>query len=208
MSESEKTDRLVSLHEFKGFRVSKSDADIRGWDVVTADRKKIGKVHELIVDTVEMKVRYLDVDVDSKILDTKTNSHILIPIAGAQLDDDDNRVYLSEISMSELAALPPFDHRRITREFETNVASWFRKASSPAMSPAAAPDAITTPSATDDDASFYQQEHLSDRSFWGKRRAGHEELSYVAPDDEAAERERNDVDAVKEESPSGQNRQS
>lgn len=182
MKEIESTERLVSLHDLKGFRVAKGEADIRDWDVVTADRKKIGKVHELIVDTAQLKVRYLDVDVDSKILETKTNSHILIPIAGAQLDDDDNRVYLSEISIAELTALPPYDHRPITREFEMNIASWFRKASaSSSMAPVGATDSPPPPSGLDGE-DFYEQEHLSDRSFWGKRRAGREEQTYLAPD--------------------------
>ena len=188
--------RLAILHNLKGFRVRKGEPDIRGWDVVTSDKKKIGEVHELIVDTVDLKVRYLDVDVDHKILDTKKNSHVLIPIAGAQLDDDDNRVYLEEISLQELLALPPYDHRAITREYETNIASWFQKASrrdtvaqpvAPLSAPATAPGVTTSttglgamsPSQSDE---FYRQEHFSDNRFWGKRRTGRENDLYLDRD--------------------------
>lgn len=185
------TGRLSILHDLKGFQVRKGEPDIRGWDVVTSDKKKIGEVHELIVDTVDLKVRYLDIDVDSKVLDTKKNSHVLIPIAGAHLDDDDNRVYLEEISLQELLALPPYDHRRITREYESNIASWFQKASrrdtenslppvssttTPSASTTRATDAVTPSSGTDD---FYNQEHFADRGFWGKRRAGREADPYL-----------------------------
>ncbi len=182
-------DRLMILHELKNFRVAKGESDIRGWDVVTSDKKKIGKVHELIVDTVDLKVRYLDIDVDSKVLETKTNSHILIPIAGAQLDDDDNRVYLNEISITEITALPPYDHRRITREFETNIASWFQKASSynadvPAAQYAVAPGVISDPGVTDaSESDFYTQKQFSDQQFWGKRRAGRENEQYLTSED-------------------------
>jgi hypothetical protein len=124
----EKRERLMLLSDLKDLRVSKDDPDIRGWDVVTADKKKMGKVHELVIDTIEMKVRYLDIDVDGKILEVKGGSHVLLPIAGAQLDDEDNRVYLTDITVDELRALPPYDHRRITREFETNIGSWFDNA--------------------------------------------------------------------------------
>ncbi|MFN2443472.1 MAG: PRC-barrel domain-containing protein, partial [Thermoanaerobaculia bacterium] len=127
MKDTDKRERLMLLSGLKDLRVSKDDPDIRGWEVVTADKKKVGKVHELVIDTVDMMVRYLDVDVDGKILDVKGGSHLLIPIAGAQLDDADNRVYLTDITVEELRALPPYDHRRITRDFETNIASWFER---------------------------------------------------------------------------------
>lgn len=186
-------ERLALLHDLKSFRVRKGEPDIRGWDVVTADKKRIGEVHELIVDTVDLKVRYLDVEVDSKILDTKKNSHVLIPIAGALLDDDDNRVYLEEISVDELRALPPYDHRQITREYETNIAGWFEKArrpsaaaQSPATPPAAGTDAAPAGSpSTQPDDSFYRQEHFSDGRFWGNRRKGREEVGYFEHEKDA-----------------------
>ena len=195
MSNKEPRERLMLLSDLKDLRVSKGDADIRGWEVVTADRKKMGKVHELVIDTIDMKVRYLDIDVDGKILDLKSATHILIPIAGAQLDDDDNRVYLTEITVDELRALPPYDHRRITREFEANIAGWFNRSRGttppaaetlppvtaterPLDAPAAG--AMSSPATADP---FYEQEHLSDRGFWGKRRTGRENTPYVAPEE-------------------------
>ena len=189
----EKNDRLMLLDQFKGYRVSKGEPDIRGWDVVTTDKRKIGEVHELVIDTVDLKVRYLDVEVDGKVLDLKSNSHVLVPIAGAQLDDDDNRVYLDRISTDELKSLPPYDHRRITRDFENNVTGWFRKATSsdtdiPATPPAPTP-ATTTPatSATERDP-FYDQEPFSDREFWRGRRKGRETETYVKPEEPRSER--------------------
>jgi hypothetical protein len=192
MSEPAKRERLMLLSDLKDLRVAKGEPDIRGWDVVTADRKKMGKVHELVIDTIDMKVRYLDIDVDGKILEVKEKSHVLIPIAGAQLDDEDNRVYLNEITVEELRALPPYDHRRITRDFETNLASWFHRSratpeTAPPVTPApdrsVAPPPPAAPEGTDTADPFYEQEHLSDRRFWGERRKGREETSYVTPED-------------------------
>lgn len=195
MSDKEPRERLMLLSELKDLRVSKGEPDIRGWDVVTADRKKMGKVHELVIDTIDMKVRYLDIDVDGKILDLKSATHMLIPIAGAQLDDEDNRVYLTEITVDELRALPPYDHRRITRDFETNIASWFNRSRGTTPAPETLPPVTATerplappPTATIDPPSdtadpFYEQEHLSDRGFWGKRRRGREDEAYIAPEE-------------------------
>jgi hypothetical protein len=226
----EKRERLMLLSDLKDLRVSKDDPDIRGWDVVTADKKKMGKVHELVIDTIDMKVRYLDIDVDGKILEIKGSSHVLIPIAGAQLDDEDNRVYLTDITVDELRALPPYDHRRITREFETNIGSWFDRARGAGGAAAATtappagyderpidprpaprrddprgveshPDARSVdpraadaqplerqpgeplPSATRTSDPFYEKEHFSDRNFWGGRRKGREDKSYVGPEE-------------------------
>ncbi|HVR44794.1 MAG TPA: PRC-barrel domain-containing protein [Thermoanaerobaculia bacterium] len=179
----ENHERLMLLDNLKGYRVSKGEPDIRGWDVVASDKRKIGEVHELVIDTIDLKVRYLDVEVDEKILDAKGSSHVLVPVAGAKLDDDDNRVYLDRVSSEELKALPAYDHRSITRDFETNIASWFRRATGetePTPTPAPAP-AADTPSPQRDD--FYQQEHLSDRKFWGERRKGRESQTYVTPDE-------------------------
>ncbi|HEY0593375.1 MAG TPA: PRC-barrel domain-containing protein [Thermoanaerobaculia bacterium] len=201
MSDKDNRERLMLLGDLKDLRVSKGEPDIRGWDVVTADKKKMGKVHELVIDTIDMKVRYLDIDVEGKILDLKEKTHILIPIAGAQLDDDDNRVYLTEITVDELRALPPYDHRRITRDFETNIASWFHRARgveprpdtvappvTAAERPATTPPGETLPPRSDAADPFYEQEHFSDRGFWGRRRQGREDASYVAPEERDRDR--------------------
>lgn len=167
--ETNSENRLMPLHEMKKFRVSKDEPDIRGWEVVTSDHKKIGKVHELIVDTLAMKVRYLVVDVDGSVLSTKTSSHVLIPIAGAQLDDDDNRVYL-DIDVAKVVALPPYDDRPISRDYETTIARLFGSS-----------DETTAPAA---DRDFYDQKPYADGDFWGKRRAGREDRSYITPADD------------------------
>src|SRR5215210_412475 len=52
---------LRSLHNF---RIAEGDPDVRGWDVLGADGRKIGEVDELLVDTQGLRVRYLDVTLD------------------------------------------------------------------------------------------------------------------------------------------------
>lgn len=55
------TGALEHLSELKDFRVAEGEPDIRGWDVRTSDRQKVGEVEDLLVDTAEMKVRYIEV---------------------------------------------------------------------------------------------------------------------------------------------------
>src|SRR5690606_11481762 len=56
--------RLASLGDLPGYGVAADDPDPRGWEVIASDGRTIGEVHELIVDTAALKVRYLDCDVD------------------------------------------------------------------------------------------------------------------------------------------------
>lgn len=123
---AENTDRLVRLKTMKKHRVASGDHDIRGWDVVTSDHKRVGSVDDLVFDTESMRTRYVVIRVDRKILDTKSDSHMLLPIAGASLDPNDKRVYLEEIDSERLLAVPPYDNRRITRDYERLIRDMFR----------------------------------------------------------------------------------
>lgn len=49
------------LRKLHGYRVAEGDPDVRGWEVVGADDRRIGHVDDLLVDTPAMKVRYLEV---------------------------------------------------------------------------------------------------------------------------------------------------
>lgn len=169
--DNERLSRLGSIT--KKYKIAKGESDIRGWDVVTSDHRKIGKVQDLIVDTAAMKVRYLEIEVDRKILGTKTDSRVLVPIAGATLDGEDARVYINDVTSTKLTAIPAYDGRVITRDYETMLLGLFGTA--------------TEPASTDVNRDFYDQADFADRGFWAKRRAGREEAAYIVPgqDDDA-----------------------
>jgi hypothetical protein len=56
--------RIVPLRELPDRRVATGDPDVRGWEVVAADGVKIGRVRDLLVDTREDRVRYLELELD------------------------------------------------------------------------------------------------------------------------------------------------
>ena len=62
------TERLIPLSQTKEFKVARGDPNVTGWEVVSADGVKIGTVHDLIVDVPEKRVRYLDVNLDSRLV--------------------------------------------------------------------------------------------------------------------------------------------
>lgn len=53
------------LSRLQNYRISEGDPDVRGWEVLGADGRKIGEVDDLLVDTEALRVRYLNVNLDS-----------------------------------------------------------------------------------------------------------------------------------------------
>jgi uncharacterized protein (TIGR02271 family) len=101
---------LRRLDDLDDFTVADGDPDVRGWDVRTADGRKAGKVDDLVVDTNAMQVRYLDVELDRSELRLDDDRHVLVPIANARLDDDNDDVLLGSMTADQVVALQPFPH--------------------------------------------------------------------------------------------------
>jgi photosynthetic reaction center H subunit len=121
----ENRERIVSLEEAGDFRVADGDPDVRGWDVLSADGRRIGEVDDLLIDTAAMKVRYLDVEIDDDLLGSDRDRHVLVPVGYARLDRDDNRVRVESLETSDVSNLPAYRSEPITREYEDQVRSGF-----------------------------------------------------------------------------------
>lgn len=151
---ADELDSVVPLDELDDFKVADGDPDVRGWDVLSADGRKIGEVENLLVDTAAMKVRYLEVDVDSDVIDTSEKRHILVPIGYARLDENDDHVTVDALNSTDVMALPEYRRESLTREYETSVRQRF--------------DAGFTPSGTETD--LYGGTGYDDSRFFGSRR--------------------------------------
>jgi sporulation protein YlmC with PRC-barrel domain len=80
---------LMHFSEMRGFTLPDNLPDIRGWKVRLPDGRRVGKVDDLIVDTDDLTVKYLEVRVDHDVLGSREDSWVLVPIGAARLDDDD-----------------------------------------------------------------------------------------------------------------------
>lgn len=58
---------VTPLSKLHNYRISEGDPDVRGWEVLGADGRMIGTVDDLLVDTEALRVRYLDVNLDSSL---------------------------------------------------------------------------------------------------------------------------------------------
>jgi uncharacterized protein (TIGR02271 family) len=146
----ENRERIAPLSDLNDFEVADHDPDVRGWDVISADGRKIGEVEDLIVDTGAMKVRYLDVEID-KDYRTDDNRRMLIPVGQARLHDDEDHVHVNALSSSELKTFPRYSDR-FDRTYEDSVHRHF--------------GSTDTRAGTD----YYAHSHFDDDSFYGKRR--------------------------------------
>jgi photosynthetic reaction center H subunit len=154
-------ERLIRLEDMSGYRVADDDPDVRGWAVKTRDGTTIGKVNTLIIDTNELKARYVEVDLDRDSLRLTESRRITLPIGKARIDDSNDVVMLPEHSPSEISAIPP-SADRLSREDEVLIRRSFDDRYS-----------------ADDKGDFYAHPHYDPGKFYGSRRSGRENKDYL-----------------------------
>jgi uncharacterized protein (TIGR02271 family) len=163
---------LARLDELDDFKVADGDPDVRGWDVVASDGRKIGEVKHLIADTGQMRVRYLEVELERDLQAGGTETagddrNALIPIGAVRLNDDKDDVIVDSLSSVEFGAFPAFaSGGDIDRDYEASVASRFGGAAGSARG--AASGAATSGAATsgrDRDDDFYADDRFDDSRY-------------------------------------------
>ena len=136
-----KNKKLYYLNELSDYKITSNDHDVRGWEVKDADNRVIGKVDNLLVNKEIEKVVYLDVEVDSTIIEANhepygkpTNAdvrefinkdgenHIIIPVGLVNLNTDQNFVYTDTINHQTFAETKRFARGNdIQRDYEVVV---------------------------------------------------------------------------------------
>jgi len=99
-----KDEGLVSLDD-GDFEVAEGEPDVRGWDVMSADRQRLGEVDDLLADPQAQKVRYLTIDLDTDAVASIDGGHIVrVPISRARLYERDKQVVL-DIDAAQVGSL-------------------------------------------------------------------------------------------------------
>jgi hypothetical protein len=159
--------RLTHLTDLKDFKVADGDPDIRGWSVKTSDGVKLGKVIDLLVDGTAMKVRYMEVALDKRVIDLDEDRHVLVPIGAATLNDDDDVVLLSRTA-GDLTSMPEYKRGTITVNDERVLYDRYGRRT--------AADAVTPGSNTPE---LYDEPHFDDRQLRGSRNPGGKDSDYI-----------------------------
>lgn len=111
------------MDELTDYKIASDYSDVRGWDVVDANSRTIGKVDNLLVNKNAERVVYLDVEVDDAIIelghdpfqtpvsegihefvDKEGENHLIVPIGMASLDENNKRVITDKIDYSTFAS--------------------------------------------------------------------------------------------------------
>ena len=89
MIQDDNLNEVNKLIELSGsnYEIADGEPDIKGWDVETEQREKVGKVDDMLFDTGSRMVKYLIVEVDNSM--DLNNKKVLIPIALAELYKSD-----------------------------------------------------------------------------------------------------------------------
>jgi sporulation protein YlmC with PRC-barrel domain len=110
---TENIKNLFDLDDLSEYEVADDYSDIRGWDVMDANRRTIGKVDHLLVDKKAEQVVYIVVKVNRALLeegfsnyevpvsagvhaflDRNGDNHLAIPIGLVTLDEENKNVCL------------------------------------------------------------------------------------------------------------------
>ncbi len=100
--------QLLEMGERGDYRVCKDSCDPRGWLVLTADDRELGKITDLIIDELGLTVRYLVCTYGG------TTRRVLLPIGFARLDERARVVHLDFITRSDVYRLPDYHGLPIT----------------------------------------------------------------------------------------------
>ncbi|MFO8146894.1 MAG: PRC-barrel domain-containing protein [Gillisia sp.] len=124
---SNKNRNLNYLKGLSDYKVASGYPDVRGWEVIDAEGKNIGKIEGLLSNTKTERVVYLDLEVDEKlieeerktysesagegpheILNKEGETHLIIPIGMVRIDEDNNRVVSDGIDYGTLSTAKRF----------------------------------------------------------------------------------------------------
>jgi len=116
---------LRHFSELKGFKVADPAPDIDGWKVELPNERKVGTVDDLIIDTTDLSVRYLEVKADHEALGTDDDEWVLIPVRRARIDDGEHRVIVDGLPAVGIAGAPRFTRGVPTKAQEQQLQEYF-----------------------------------------------------------------------------------
>lgn len=142
MSTNDKTNkRLYRLDELSDYKVASDYPDVRGWELLDAEGRRIGKIDNLLVNKFEERVVYLDVEVNEELikkghevfrtpasegiheyLNKEGEDHLVVPIGAVAIDEDAGNVVCNTISFDTFAQTNRYNKgAEIDREYEVKL---------------------------------------------------------------------------------------
>ena len=132
---------LFYLDELSDYKVASDYPDVRGWDLVDADRRTIGTVSHLLVSKRHERVVYLDVELDESLIQAEYDTlqtpategvhgfrnkegddHLIVPVGLVSIDEEQGEVFTDQIDYSTFTGARRFHEGAvIDRTYELDV---------------------------------------------------------------------------------------
>jgi sporulation protein YlmC with PRC-barrel domain len=125
---SDEKKNLYYLEELSDYKVASDYYDVRGWDVIDAENRTVGKVTNLLVNKQAERVVYLDVEVNKSLIEVGYNTyqvpasdgvhgflnkdgdeHLIVPIGMVNLNKEQKKVITNQIDYNTFAKARRFN---------------------------------------------------------------------------------------------------
>lgn len=136
---------LYYLEELPDYQVASDYYDVRGWDVIDAENRTVGKVTNLLVNKQAERVVYLDVEVNKSLIEVgyttyqtpakdgvhgflnkDGDEHLIVPIGMVTLNIEQKKVLTNQIDYSTFAKAKRFNKgATIERDYELTLFRYF-----------------------------------------------------------------------------------
>src|SRR6476660_5696555 len=73
------------LGNLPAHQISPGEPDIRGWLVVGADGRRVGRVSDVLVELHSLTARHLEIGLDPSVADYARAARIIVPVEGLQV---------------------------------------------------------------------------------------------------------------------------
>ncbi|KAF2514847.1 PRC-barrel domain-containing protein [Flavobacterium foetidum] len=166
--------KLYRLDELTDYKVASNYSDVRGWKIVDADNRTIGKIDNLWVNKDMQRVVYLDVNVDKTIIDDSRHevhdaianesgkefmyrdgeSHLIIPIGSVSINKDTKIVMANSIGYDTFRKTIRYNQlHNFDRNYERSVLKSYY------------PDEESRFGSDSDDDTFYNRREFENRHY-------------------------------------------
>lgn len=93
--------------------------DVRGWKVLDPDGNLVGAINDLIVDTGQQRIRYLDIDLKDGFRGQVGDQHLLMPIGLMMADRENENVRVMPTGREVLQQAPLFEGTKMDEGYES-----------------------------------------------------------------------------------------
>ena len=138
---SKKNKNLYDLEDLPDYQVESDYHDVRGWEIIDAENRTVGKVTNFLVNKQAERVVYLDVEVDKSLIEFGYNTyqvpasdgvhgfknkdgdeHLIVPIGMVSLNIEKKKVLTNQIDYNTFAKAMRFNKgTAIDSDYELNL---------------------------------------------------------------------------------------